>query len=74
MNTIDNIDDQFSRDNNWFGSFDCPNCNQVWGPSHQGDPPETETIDVKCECGAILRVSGEWVSHYEIDVEQLDDE
>lgn len=74
MNTIDDIDHHFSRNDNWFGSFDCPNCNQEWGPSNHGDPPATETVDVKCDCGAVLRVSGEWVSEYRIDAEELDDE
>ena len=71
---IEDIDDHFCRDDDWWGSFDCPNCNQTWGPSNHGDPPGEVDELVKCDRGATLKVSGEWVSHYEIDVEQLDDE
>lgn len=69
---FEDIENHYSRDDNWFGSFDCPNCNQSWGPSNQGDPPGTTVDYVKCTCGEILRVRGEWVSTYEIDVEKMD--
>lgn len=71
---IDNIEHHFNRGDDWFGSFDCPNCNQEWGPSNQGDPPGDLFARVKCDCGAILDVGGEWVSRYEMGVEQVDDE
>lgn len=71
---VENIDERFCPNDDWWGAFDCPNCNQAWGPSKHCDPPITETIDVKCNCGAILRVSGEWVSEYQFDVEELDNE
>lgn len=71
---IEDIEKYFCRDSNWFDSFSCPNCSQIWGPSSYGDPPAEFEKMFKCECDAILWVSGEWVSHYKIDVEQLDDE
>ena len=71
---IEDIDDHFFPNDNWWGSFDCPNCNQSWGPSDHGDPPGEIDEIVACECGATLKVIGEWVSHYEMEVEQLDDE
>lgn len=74
MSVIDSIEDNYTENDNWFGTFECPNCNQDWGPSNQGDPPADVVELVKCTCGAILRVSGEWVSNYTIDAEIMDDE
>lgn len=73
---VEPIENYFSKDNSDFGSFFCPNCEDEWGPSNDGDPPCNSVDKVKCTCGAILRVSGEWDSRYslEADMETLKNE
>jgi len=71
---VEDIEDHFSLSPGWWGSFDCPNCGEAWGPSDYGDPPRDEEALVKCTCGQIMRVSGEWVSNYVIDMEAVEDE
>ncbi len=73
MSDIDDIEGHYTEKNSWYGSFDCPNCNTEWGAANHGDPPADIVETVKCTCGAILRVSGEWVSYYSLEAELVED-
>ena len=73
MNEIVNVTNYYSENDNTFSTFSCPNCETEWGPSSSCDPPANIVEKVKCTCGVILEVSGEWESRYYIDCEISDE-
>lgn len=73
MNNIENIEDYFAKEDGTYGIFECPKCEIIWGPSEHADPPGDIDRKVKCTCGAILEVMGEWVSIYSIEAELVDE-
>lgn len=73
MNDIEDIQNNYNAWDTWYGSFECPQCKTDWGASHDGDPPENVVELVRCTCGAILKVSGEWVSNYSLDADLVEE-
>lgn len=71
---IEDIEDHFSEGDDTYGTFDCPKCETTWGHSRYCDPPSDMFEQVKCTCGAILDVSGEWCSSYSIEAELVSEE
>lgn len=67
------IEDYFAEGDTWYGSFECPKCNKDWGSCNDGDPPANIVEFVRCTCGAVLKVSGEWVSEYRLDADLIED-
>ena len=66
------LEEVFSEGGLKYGTeqFECDECEQQW---HLSDTCEAETGDYEkdlyqCNCGAILSLSGEWVSEYQIGV------
>lgn len=74
MNEIVDIQDHYTEGDNWYGAFECPNCNTDWGASNDGDPPATVVEYVRCTCNAVLKVSGEWVSNYCLEADLVEEE
>ena len=72
MTDIEDIRDYYRVNDSTYAVFTCPNCENDWGPSRDADPPQDENSLVKCTCGAILEVSGAWISVYSIEAELHD--
>ncbi len=74
MNKIEDLENHFSEQSRHnYGYFECPKCNKEWGWPNYNDPPFDMDVRVRCSCSAVLSVSGEWFSTYDLSVDLVDE-